>query len=93
MRKRADPAGQRRLHAMVQWAMFYVIIFSLAAMLLVVAGLTALSRRRRNRAAEETQGSPTHAPRAPQGTHADSAHRRTRKAKRSQSQHDRRKRH
>ena len=73
--------------------MFYVIIFSLAAVLLVVAGLTAMSRRRRDRAAEEMQGSPTHAPRAPHGTHAGATDRRTRKAKRAQSQHDRRKRH
>jgi heme/copper-type cytochrome/quinol oxidase subunit 2 len=85
--------GQWQVHRMVQWAMFYVIVFSLAAVLLVVAGLTAVSRRRRDRAAEETQGGPTHAPHSEHGTHADAAERRNRKVKRAQSQHDRRKRH
>ena len=75
--------------------MFYVIIFSLAAVLLVVAGLTAMSRRRKGLAAEEASGtgSPTHATHAAHGTHADAAGRRNRKAKRAQSKHDRRKRH
>jgi hypothetical protein len=69
--------------------MFYVIIFSLAAVLLVVAGLTTMSRRRQGLGAEKAggTGSPTHA------THADAAGRRNRKAKRAQSKHDRRKRH
>jgi hypothetical protein len=72
--------------------MFYVLIFSLAAVLLVVAGLTTMSRRRKNLAAEEAHGtgSPTH---AAHGTHTEGAGRRNRKAKRAQSQHDRRKRH
>jgi len=75
--------------------MFYVLIFSLAAVLLVIAGLTTMSRRRKNLAAEEAHGteSPTHAAPAAHGTHADTAGRRNRKAKRAQSQHDRRKRH
>jgi hypothetical protein len=75
--------------------MFYVLIFSLAAVLLVVAFLTAVSRRRRNLAAEEARGtaSATHSPYAAHGTHADAAGRRNRKAKRAQSKHDRRKRH
>jgi hypothetical protein len=75
--------------------MFYVLIFSLAAVVLVVAGLTTMSRRRKNLASEEARGagSPTHAAYAAHGTPADAAGRRNRKAKRAQSQHDRRKRH
>jgi hypothetical protein len=75
--------------------MFYVLIFSLAAVILVIAGLTTMSRRRKNLAAEEAQGtlSATHAPHAPHGTHADAMERKNRKAKRSQSRRDRRKRH
>jgi hypothetical protein len=75
---------------MVECAMFYVIIFSLAAVLLVVAFLTALSRRRRNLAEGDAQVSPTH---GTHGAHPDAAKRRSRKAKRAQSKHDRRKRH
>jgi hypothetical protein len=75
--------------------MFYVLIFSLAAVLLIIAGVTTMSRRRRSMRAEEAHvtavdGHSTHAAR---GTHPDSAGRRNRKAKRAQSQHDRRKRH
>ena len=75
--------------------MFYVLIFSLAAVLLVVAGLTTVSRRRKNLGAEEALGtaSATHSPHAAHGSHADAAGRRNRKAKRAQSKHDRRKRH
>jgi hypothetical protein len=75
--------------------MFYVLIFSVAAMLLVFAGLTTMSRRRKSLAAEEAHGvgSPTHATQAAHGTPADAAGRRNRKAKRAQSKHDRRKRH
>jgi hypothetical protein len=62
----------------------------LAAVLLVVAFLTAMSRRRKNLAEEDAQVTPTHAAHAP---HPDAARRRGRKAKRAQSQHDRRKRH
>ena len=76
---------------MVECAMFYVIIFSLAAVLLVVAFLTAMSRRRKNLAQDDVQVS-AHARRA-HGTHPNTARRRNRKAKRAQSQHDRRKRH
>jgi len=61
--------------------MFYILIFSLLAVLLVVAGITSMSRRRRNLAREEVHT-----------THGD-AGRRNQKAKRAQSQHDRRKRH
>jgi hypothetical protein len=68
---------------------FYTIIFSLLAVLLVVAGLTVISRRRNQlRAAENSVSSPTQ-------THGSTseATRRKRKAERSQSRHDRRKRH
>lgn len=95
-RSQAPPGArgkQRPVHSMLEWTMFYVIIFSLAAVLLVVAFAAAVSRRRKNLAAEEVQSSPTHTPHAAHGTHADASGRRNRKAKRAQSQHDRRKRH
>ncbi len=69
--------------------MFYVLIFSLAAVLLVVAGLTTMSRRRRNLRAEESHAAHGEG----HGPHADAAARRNRKAKRAQSRHDRRQRH
>ncbi len=79
----------------VECTMFYVLIFSLAAVLLIVAGVTTMSRRRRSLRAEEAHttsvgGHPAH---AGHGTHRDATGRRNRKAKRTQSQHDRRKRH
>jgi hypothetical protein len=61
--------------------MFYIIIFGLLAVLLVVAGLTAISRRRTQMRIEESHEAAT-----------DSA-RRQRKAKRTQSRNARRKRH
>ena len=61
--------------------MFYILIFSLLAVVLVVAGITSMSRRRKNLAREEVHT-----------THSD-ASRQNRKAKRAQSKHDRRKRH
>jgi hypothetical protein len=64
--------------------MFYVIIFGILAILLVVAGLTAMSRR--GRQPSSSGGSQTH--RSGQDTN-----RRNQKAARAQSQHDRRKRH
>jgi hypothetical protein len=64
---------------------FYIIIFSLLAVLLVVAGLTVLSRRRTQLGAAES-ATPSH------GQTTDTA-RRKRKAERAQSRHDRRKRH
>jgi hypothetical protein len=75
--------------------MFYVLIFSLAAVVLIVAGVTTMSRRHRSLRAEEVhatsvEGHPSH---AAHGTHPDATARRNRKAKRTQSQHDRRKRH
>jgi hypothetical protein len=65
--------------------MFYIIIFSLLAVLLVVAGLTVLSRRRTQLRVAESQAR----------GHGSTvgADRRTRKAQRAQSRHDRRKRH
>ena len=78
--------------AVVQCTMFYVLIFSLAAVILVIAFATAVTRRRRSLGSEEAQvgtgaGHGTHA------GHADAAGRKNRKAKRAQSRHDRRQRH
>jgi hypothetical protein len=79
----------------VECTMFYVLIFSLAAVLLIIAAATTMSRRRRSLRAEEVHATPvnglqTHGARGP---HPDASGRRNRKAKRAQSQHDRRKRH
>jgi type III secretory pathway component EscV len=60
---------------------FYTILFSCLAVLLVVGGLTVLSRNRRTFAAEKRAEATT--------AHA---HRRQRNAARSQSKKDRRKR-
>jgi type III secretory pathway component EscV len=65
--------------------MFYVLIFSILAVVLIVGGLTTMSRRRKNLEYEETHA-------GAQTRHGDTQHR-ARKAKRAQSQHDRRKRH
>jgi hypothetical protein len=65
--------------------MFYIIIFSLLAVLLVVAGLTVLSRRRTQLGTAESHAQG-------HGSSSD-ANRRARKAQRAQSRHDRRKRH
>jgi hypothetical protein len=75
--------------------MFYVLIFSVAAVILIVAFFTAMARRRRTMRGEDVSfgaggGAPTL---AAHGTHPNEAARRNRKAKRSQSKHDRRKRH
>jgi Flp pilus assembly protein TadB len=74
--------------------MFYVLIFSLAAVILIVAFFTAMSRRRRTMRGEDmsvgaSSGQTAH---IAHGTHPNDAARKNRKAKRSQSQHDRRKR-
>ena len=61
--------------------MFYVLIFGLLAVVLVVGGITSMSRRRRN--LEHEEGHTTH----------NDASRRSQKMKRTQSRHDRRKRH
>jgi hypothetical protein len=58
--------------------MFYVIMFSLLAVLLVVAGLTVISRNRSSYRMDEREG------------HRTATERKQRKAKRSQSRHDRR---
>jgi hypothetical protein len=76
--------------------MFYVLIFSLAGVLLVFAFISTMTRRRRDLAREE--GHETHRDaRVSHGEahtgHSGDTSRRTRKAKRAQSQHDRRKRH
>jgi Flp pilus assembly protein TadB len=72
--------------------MFYVLIFSLAAVLLIVAFFAAMSRRRRTMRSEDVVVGAAGG-HAAHGTHPDAAGRRNRKAKRAQSQHDRRKRH
>jgi hypothetical protein len=67
---------------MLECIMFYVILFSALAVLLVVAGLTATQRRRSRWAQEEAHDS------------AKSAKaRRQTKAQRAQSRQDRRHRH
>lgn len=61
--------------------MFYILIFSILAVVLVVGGFASMSRRRKNLEREDGHT-----------THGDAGHR-NRKAKRAQSQRDRRKRH
>ena len=69
--------------------MFYVLIFSILAVVLVVGGIGAWSRSRR--AYEDDKV--THATQATHSAHAhDQASRHSTKAKRAQSRHDRRKR-
>ncbi len=71
--------------------MFYVLIFSILAVLLVVVGITTYSRRHKALEHEEAHGA--HGDATHSGSiHNDSA-RRQRKAKRTQSKHDRRQRH
>ena len=65
--------------------MFYIILFSALAVLLVVAGVTVMSRRRTELQIAESE---THG----HGGTSD-ATRRNRKAQRAQSRHDRRRRH
>ena len=79
----------------IQCTMFYVLIFSLAAVLLIAAVVTTMSRRRRSLRAEEAHAPSVDrpVPHAARGTHPDATGRRNRKARRAQSQHDRRKRH
>jgi hypothetical protein len=80
--------------------MFYVLIFSIAAVILVVSFISTVTRRRRELARGEAYESPTtayaahneHATHGQHSSHGDTE-RRTRKAKRAQSKHDRRKRH
>jgi hypothetical protein len=60
---------------------FYVLIFSVLAVVLVVGGITSMARRRKTLEREE----------AHMASHSQ-AGRRTQKAKRAQSQHDRRRR-
>jgi hypothetical protein len=67
---------------------FYVIVFSILAVLLVVAGLTVTLRRRKALEVEES-----HAGHASHGGSTSAAARQKRKTQRAQSQHDRRKRH
>jgi hypothetical protein len=64
--------------------MFYVLVFSLLAVVLIMAGVAGM-KRRQGATMEREIGHAT--------THAGSSRRRTEKAKRAQSRHDRRKRH
>jgi hypothetical protein len=75
--------------------MFYVLVFSLAAVILVVAFFSTMARRRRTLRAGDahTAGGTGGQAHAAHGTHPDAAARRNRKATRAQSQHERRKRH
>lgn len=66
--------------------MFYVLIFSILAVVLVVGGITGTTRRRRTLEADEANMNTGH-------SHSSDARRHTRNAKRAQSRHDRRKRH
>ena len=69
--------------------MFYVLIFSILAVVLIVGGLAAWRRSRREYELDEVE----HSTQTTHSAHAhDDAGRRTRKAKRAQSRHDRRKR-
>lgn len=73
--------------------MFYVLIFSIAAIILVVAFFSARSRRQRTMRGEDVSVGAGGEHHASHGTHPNAATKKNRKAKRSQSQHDRRKRH
>jgi hypothetical protein len=66
--------------------MFYVLIFSILAVVLVIGGMTTMTRRRRTLEADEANMNTGH-------SHYNDVRRRTRNAKRAQSRHDRRKRH
>jgi hypothetical protein len=76
--------------------MFYILIFSLLAVVLVVGGITTMNRRRHNLATDEGEttvsadGRTIHS-QVGHTTHTD-ADRRNRKAKRAQSRKARRKR-
>ena len=65
--------------------MFYVLIFGLLAVVLVVAGITGMTRRRRTLEADAANKNTGY-------SHHSDARRRTRNAKRAQSRRDRRKR-
>jgi hypothetical protein len=68
--------------------MFYVLVFGILAVVLIVGFFAARSRRQQGWEDWDEEQEHTHS----QAAHSDAA-RRSRKAKRSQSQHDRRKRH
>jgi hypothetical protein len=75
--------------------MFYVLIFSLLAAVLVVGGITGMTRRRRTLEADEANMNTGHTGHTGHMGHSynGDARRHTRSAKRAQSRHDRRKRH
>ncbi|HTU36846.1 MAG TPA: hypothetical protein VMF35_02450 [Acidimicrobiales bacterium] len=67
--------------------MFYVLVFSLAAVVLVVGGVAGVRRRQRaDLDVEVTHATQQHHP-------VSHTQRRSEKARRAQSRHDRRKRH
>ena len=77
--------------------MFYIVIFSILAVVLVVGGVTQMNRRRQSLATDEVQTTHGHEGLAARNqvghtTRSDSS-RRNRKAKRVQSRQARRKRH
>lgn len=79
--------------------MFYVLIFSILAVVLVVAGIAAMSRRRKGYDAEERMDAERQGHAAPSGSAHSTHHstpvseRKKRKKKRAQSAQARRKRH
>jgi hypothetical protein len=81
-RRRLHPTGDVQRVVWCNEPMFYILIFSLLAVLLVVSGVIAMSRRHKNL---------EHADRHI-ATTTDKT-RRKRKEQRAQSRHDRRKRH
>lgn len=80
---------------MVSEAVFYILIFGVLAVVLVVGGITAASARRRRYESDVVSTShPGKATVHHGGTAAQhDAGRKSRKAKRAQSKHDRRKHH
>ena len=68
--------------------MFYVLVFGILAVVLIVGFFATRSRRQQGWEDWDEEQEHTHS----QSAHSDAAHR-SRKAKRAQSQHDRRKRH
>lgn len=69
--------------------MWYIAVFSVVAIVLVVAVLVQRSRK----GEERVRSAVPHGTDGASRTHSGSAERRERKRRRAQSQHDRRKRH
>ena len=74
--------------------MFYVLIFSIAAVILIVAFVSMVTKRRRSmRYGDDAVTHPGSAGHSSGHTSRSSSARRNTKAQRAQSRHDRRKRH